>query len=230
LSAGWQWSALAEIGDTANLLSVGRTQTFACPLAVEPARRLVESAVRASCASRAADWQSQPQGFAARVALAGEDAANVLRQLRLHVSAVANGQHATTVEVRIAAPAWAGWLFGSARLAHLLKQVAASVHTHLAQLQRVAVDTQTAALAAEKRSESTLALLRAQVEPHFVFNTLAHIKACMNAAERDIAPLAAPSATASMLLSTSYVVTARPWAKRVRAWSKNSPWCGATLN
>lgn len=184
--AWWQRRALAGIENAPGLLSVGCRASIQIELSDQQALRLAESAMRSVFV--VTRLQSNRDGVAARIAeIAGSNAlwpGLFEDNLRLTVSPLRDARSV----LRIAIDPVHVWIYGvfavdggrCARRMHSFET--ALLHLIRAQGEIIDEDRRRQAMQA-RRSEAQLAMLRAHVEPHFIFNTLAHVRASLGPEE-----------------------------------------------
>lgn len=187
LGCAWrQRRALAGIENAPGLLSVGCRASIQVELSDEQALRLAESAMGSVFV--ATRLQNNGLGVAARIAVRiGEIAtSNALwpglfeDNLRL---AVAPLRDARSV-LRIAIDPVHVWIYGvfavdGGRCARRMRSFETAL-LDLIRAQGAIIDEDRRRQAMQaRRSEAQLAMLRAHVEPHFIFNTLAHVRASL---------------------------------------------------
>jgi hypothetical protein len=183
LWCAWRQSrALAVIVDAPSVLSIGCRASIQVELSDAQALRLAESALRSVFV--ATRVQGNGLGVAARIAeIAGSNAlwpGLFEDNLRLTVAPL---QDARCV-LRIAIDPVHVWIYGvfavdGGRCARRMRRFEAAL-LDLIRAQGEIVDEERRRDATRaRRSEAQLAMLRAHVEPHFIFNTLAHVRASL---------------------------------------------------
>lgn len=184
--AWWQRRALAGIEDAPGLLSVGCRASIQVELSDQQALRLAESAMRLVFV--ATRLQANGVGVAARISeIAGSNALwpwLFEDNLRLTVSPLRDARSV----LRIAIDPVHVWIYGvfavdGGRCARRMRRFETALLELLrAQGEVIDEDRRRQAMQA-RRSEAQLAMLRAHVEPHFIFNTLAHVRASLGPEE-----------------------------------------------
>lgn len=183
LRCAWRQNrALAGIEDGPGLLSVGCRRSVHVELSAEEALRLTESAVRAVfVVSR---LQANATGVAARVSSIARSQAfwpwRFEDQLRTTVEA--QGEHRCVL--RIAIDPVHVWLYGliavdGGRCAQSMRTIETALQDRIWAQHAVVDDFRRREANRARASEAQLAMLRAHVEPHFIFNTLAHVRASL---------------------------------------------------
>ena len=180
--AWWQRRALAGIEGAPGLLSVGCRASIQVELSDQQALRLAESAMRSVFV--ATRLQSNGLGVAARIAeIATSNAVwpgLFEDNLRLTVSPLRDARSV----LRIAIDPVHVWIYGvfavdGGRCARRMRSFETALLGLIrAQGEIIDEDRRRQAMQAQ-RSEAQLAMLRAHVEPHFIFNTLAHVRASL---------------------------------------------------
>jgi hypothetical protein len=180
--AWWQRRALAGIENAPGLLSVGCRASIQVELSDEQALRLAESAMRSVFV--ATRLQNNGLGVAARIAEIATS--NALwpglfeDNLRLTVAPL----HDARCVLRVAIDPVHVWIYGvfavdGGRCARRMRSFETALLDLIrAQGEILDEDRRRQAMQAQ-RSEAQLAMLRAHVEPHFIFNTLAHVRASL---------------------------------------------------
>ncbi|GAA4801343.1 sensor histidine kinase [Lysobacter hankyongensis] len=180
--AWWQRRALAGIENAPGLLSVGCSASIQVELSDEQALRLAESAMRSVFV--ATRLQNNGLGVAARIAEIATS--NALwpglfeDNLRLTVAPLRDARSV----LRIAIDPVHVWIYGvfavdGGRCARRMRSFETALLDLIrAQGEIIDEDRRRQAMQAQ-RSEAQLAMLRAHVEPHFIFNTLAHVRASL---------------------------------------------------
>lgn len=181
-SAWRQRRALAVIEDAPSVLSIGCSASIQVELSDEQALRLAESAMRSVFV--VTRLQTNRVGVAARIAeIAGSNAlwpGLFEDNLRLTVSSL----HDARSVLRIAIDPVHVWIYGvfavdGGRCARRMRRFETALLDLIrAQGEIIDEDRRLQAMQA-RRSEAQLAMLRAHVEPHFIFNTLAHVRASL---------------------------------------------------
>jgi hypothetical protein len=181
LFAHRQQAAVGGRGAAA-LFGIGCERTLHVELPDEQLLKLLESAMTSTLRGVALD--RHPWGFVARLTLPASATAwwPALHEDRLVASVSANGANASVLTLRCAPRH--EWLYGTLlvdrgrgerNLANLVDAIEGRLRAQSAMLE--AMRQRDAGRA--RQSEAELATLRAQVEPHFLFNTLAHIQASL---------------------------------------------------
>ena len=181
---GWwlaerQRKALGAYGAQA-MFAVGHERTLDADLPAEQLRRIAESALTEVL--RGATLTQHPMGLSARVS--DPSAAGALWPA-LHEDAVvatitANGEDRGSL--RIPCTPRHAWLYATlladrGRCARQVDAVVTAVQDRLRAQSAAMRELQAREASRARQTEAELAMLRAHVEPHFLFNTLAHIKA-----------------------------------------------------
>lgn len=183
LWCAWRQSrALAVIEDAPSVLSIGCRASIQVELSDAQALRLAESALRSVFV--ATRVQGNGLGVAARIAeIAGSNALwpwLFEDNLRLTVAPLRDAR----CVLRIAIDPVHVWIYGvfavdGGRCARRMRSFEAAL-LDLIRAQGEVVDEERRRDASRaRRSEAQLAMLRAHVEPHFIFNTLAHVRASL---------------------------------------------------
>lgn len=183
LWCAWRQSrALAAIVDAPSVLSIGCRASIQVELSDQQALRLAESALRSVFV--ATRVQGNGLGVAARIAeIAGSNALwpwLFEDNLRLTVAPLRDAR----CVLRIAIDPVHVWIYGvfavdGGRCARRMRSFEAAL-LELIRAQGEVVDEERRRDASRaRRSEAQLAMLRAHVEPHFIFNTLAHVRASL---------------------------------------------------
>ena len=183
LWCAWRQSrALAAIVDAPSVLSIGCRASIQVELSDQQALRLAESALRSVFV--ATRVQGNGLGVAARIAeIAGSNALwpwLFEDNLRLTVAPLRDAR----CVLRIAIDPVHVWIYGvfavdGGRCARRMRSFEAAL-LDLIRAQGEVVDEERRRDASRaRRSEAQLAMLRAHVEPHFIFNTLAHVRASL---------------------------------------------------
>ena len=181
LFAHRQQAAVGGRGGAA-LFGIGSERTLHADLPDEQLLKLLESALGSTL--RGVSLDRHPWGFVARIAPPAAATAwwPAMHEDRLVASVNANGANASVLTLRCAPRH--EWLYGTLlvdrgrgerTLAALVGAIEDRLRAQGAMLE--ALRQRDAGRA--RQSEAELATLRAQVEPHFLFNTLAHIQASL---------------------------------------------------
>jgi hypothetical protein len=192
ICSGLQWRALARLSQTEKLLSVGHDKSINIQLPAAQTLRIVESAVKATCVINGAQhsWQSVEPGFSVRVAEVADSAKLLAPWYQTRVTVMVTEPSASQSTVQINCDPVHFWIFGFffvdlGRSARHLKYIESAIQARVSAQQKVVDERRQQESEQAKASEATLAMLRAQVEPHFIFNTLAHVKASVDAQSTD---------------------------------------------
>lgn len=184
---GWrQRRALAGAENDTDLLSVGCRKSIHLELPVEQALRIAESALRQVFV--ASGVQINDHGAAARIAGIGD--ANALWAWRfednLNLTVTEQGEGRCLLRIGIdPVHAWIYGLFAvdGGRCARRMQMFERALLERIRAQGAVIDDVRRLEATRARRSEAQLAMLRAQVEPHFIFNTLAHVRASLGPGE-----------------------------------------------
>jgi hypothetical protein len=187
-----QRKALAGAGNDTDLLSVGSRKSIHVELPVDQALRLAESALRNTFV--ASGVQNNALGVAARIAEIG--GANALWSWRfednLNVTATEQGEGRCLLQIGIdPVHAWIYGLFAvdGGRCARRMQLFERALLDRIRAQGAVIDDARRQESTRARRSEAQLAMLRAQIEPHFIFNTLAHVRASLGPGEDTVAAM-----------------------------------------
>ena len=180
--AWWQRRRLAGIEDAPGLLSVGCRASIQVELSDQQALRLAESALRSVFV--ATRLQSNGLGVAVRIGeIAGSNALwpwLFEDNLRLTVAPLRDAR----CVLRIAIDPVHVWIYGvfavdGGRCARRMRSFEAALLDLIRAQGEIVDDERRQQATRARRSEAQLAMLRAHVEPHFIFNTLAHVRASL---------------------------------------------------
>jgi two-component sensor histidine kinase len=183
---GWctwrQGKALARIEGAPDLLSVGSRKSIHVELPCEQALRVAESALRSAFVVSHA--QVNDLGIAARITeIAGTTALWPWRfEDNLGVTVAAQGEDRCVLQIAIdPVHVWVYGLFAvdGGRCARRMQLFERALQDRLLVQNAVLDDARRQEATRARRSEAQLAMLRAHVEPHFIFNTLAHVRASL---------------------------------------------------
>lgn len=180
--AWWQRRALVALGEGSGLLSVGCRRSIHLELGAEQALRLAESAVRAVfVVSR---LQTSVLGLSARVfSVTRTNALWSWRfedRLRMTVDAP-DGERCV---LRISLDPVHAWIYGlfavdNGRCVQEMRSIESALQERVRAQYAIVDDFRRRESTRARTSEAQLAMLRAHVEPHFIYNTLAHVRASL---------------------------------------------------
>ena len=177
-----QRTALAGIGEAPGLLSVGCRKSIHVELPAAQALRVAESTLRSVFVTTR--LQGTDLGAAARVSDSAES--NALLPWRLQdnfaLAVLAQGDTRCVLEIGIdPVHVWIYGLFAvdAGRCATRMRLFEATLLERIRAHNTVSDDVRHQLTARAARSEAQLAILRAHVEPHFIFNTLSHVRASL---------------------------------------------------
>jgi two-component sensor histidine kinase len=179
-SAYWQNRGLARVDETADLLSVGSRKSISVELPVEQTLRIVQSALKS--VFTASRLRSNDLGVAARISDLRKSLSlfSGLYEDSIALTALPEGEGRCVL--RISVDPVHSWFYGllavdGGRCAQRMKIIEAAVQDRIRAQTAVIDERRRWEAFRARQSEAELAQLRAQIEPHFIFNTLAHVKA-----------------------------------------------------
>lgn len=177
-----QRKALADIDGGPELLSVGCRKSIHVELPAVQALRVAESALRSVLV--VTRLQANDLGLAARVSdIAGSNALWSWRhEGNLALTVSAEGENRSVLRIAIdPVHVWIHGLFAvdGGRCAQRMQNYERALLDRIRAQSAVLDDARRLETTRARRSEAQLAMLRAHVEPHFIFNTLAHVRASL---------------------------------------------------
>ncbi len=177
-----QRRALADIDGEPALLSVGCRKSIHVELPAVQALRVAESALRSVLV--VTRLQANDLGLAARVSdIAGSNALWSWRhEGNLALTVSAEGENRSVLRIAIdPVHVWIHGLFAvdGGRCARRMRIYERALLDRIRAQSAVLDDARRQEATRARRSEAQLAMLRAHVEPHFIFNTLAHVRASL---------------------------------------------------
>lgn len=177
-----QHRALGEIEDGPGLLSVGCRKSVHVELGSEQALRLAESTMRAVFV--VTRMEANAVGVAARVKSIARSNALWPWRFEDHLRLTVEDQGEHRCVLRIAIDPVHVWMYGlfavdGGRCAQGMRLIETALLDRIRAQHAVVDDFRRREATRARASEAQLAMLRAHVEPHFIFNTLAHVRASL---------------------------------------------------
>lgn len=178
-----QHRALVRIEDGPGLLSVGCRKSVHVDLPAEQALRVAESAMRSVfVVSRP---QANALGIAARVSDIVKSNALLSRLYEDNLALTASPQGDGRCVLQVGLDPVHVWVYGlfavdGGRCAQRMRIYEDALQNRIRAQNAVIDDVRRQQATRARRSETQLAMLRAHVEPHFIFNTLAHVRASLD--------------------------------------------------
>lgn len=177
-----QRRALTGIEDGPGLLSVGCRRSIHVELGSEQALRLADSSMRAVFVVTRA--QANALGVAARVKSIAHSEAPLSWRFDDHLRFTVEAQGEHRCVLRIAIDPVHVWMYGlfavdGGRSAQGMRLIETALQDRIRAQHSIVDDFRRREATRARASEAQLAMLRAHVEPHFIFNTLAHVRASL---------------------------------------------------
>jgi hypothetical protein len=191
LFCAWrQRRALAGMHGAPGLLSVGSERSIHLALNCEQALRIAESAIDSVLVRSLATRNDT--GLAARVSTVADTAALFPGLHEDALSLIATPEGESRCMLRIDLDPVHVWLYGFlsvdlGRCASRMSALETAIRQRVAAQAAVLDQQRHQESARAQASEMRLSILRAQVEPHFIFNTLAHVRASLGPGSEDAA-------------------------------------------